>query len=152
MNEKQPTSQDNKLAQQITQHLKQTPVPTLSDQDKDRIFRQAWQQSHTSKLGWSIMDFLRRPAISFSLGLALGCIAMAICLRPQQSLIELNAPVLTIESLGSTQAYSGKTLQGLYPHIENPKIVVEKPDLDSESRRVLYGTLDDGEVYVVWNL
>jgi hypothetical protein len=40
----------------------------------------------------------------------------------------------------------------LYPQIENPKIVVEKAEESAVPQRVLYGTLDEGETYVVWNL
>jgi len=48
--------------------------------------------------------------------------------------------------------YTGKVVEGLYPQIENPKIVVERPQKSSTPQRVLYGTLDNGETYVVWNL
>jgi hypothetical protein len=60
--------------------------------------------------------------------------------------------MLTVERTRHAQVYKGKVVERLYPQIENPKIVVEKTEESSTPQRVLYGTLDDGEVYVVWNL
>jgi len=60
--------------------------------------------------------------------------------------------MLTIEHTRYAQVYKGKVVERLYPQIENPKIVVEKAEGSSPPQRVLYGTLDEGEVYLVWNL
>jgi hypothetical protein len=59
---------------------------------------------------------------------------------------------LAVERAGYTQIYTGRVVERLYPQIENPKIVVERPQKAAAPQRVLYGTLDQGETYVVWNL
>ena len=61
-------------------------------------------------------------------------------------------PRFAVEHTRNTQTYTGKLLQKLYPQVENPKVVVEKTQESSTPQRVLYGTLDKGEIYVVWNL
>ncbi len=152
MNDKHFTPKDDQALQKIAKQLDPINVPILSSQEKDSIFRQAWLQSHPQKSNGFLLDLWRRPAVTFALGLVLGCVVMFACLRPHVARAAKTDSTLTVESLGSTQTYTGKALQGLYPHIENPKLVVEKTDQDSTPRRVLYGTLDDGDVYVVWNL
>ena len=61
-------------------------------------------------------------------------------------------PSLVIERTGDKEIYSGRIVQELYPQVENPKIVAEKTPESDSPQRVLYGTLDKGEIYVVWNL
>jgi hypothetical protein len=144
--------QDYQSFLQIIEQLDQTTVPELSTREKADIFRHAWIQSSPARSKWSLVDAWRRLAVTFVLGLALGCVAMAIYLRPHDSQAAPTNPVLAVESLGPTQTYTGKTLQSLYPDIENPRLVLEKANQNSDQRRVLYGTLDEGNVYVVWNL
>jgi len=50
------------------------------------------------------------------------------------------------------KTYEGKILRALYPQIENPRVTVEKNQETADPRRVLQGTLDEGQVYVLWNL
>ena len=152
MNNKHLPQEDKQTLESIIEQLNSTQVPALSTQEKDRIFREAWLQSHPQRSGSSLLGFWRRPAVTFVLGLALGCVVMFVCLKPQVSQAAPSQPVLIVESLGSTQTYTGKAVQGLYPQLENPKLVVEKTTQEKIAHRVLYGTLDDGDVYVVWNL
>jgi hypothetical protein len=130
-------------------------VPELSATEKAEIFRRAWQPpSRDRSRAWAWLSLLRRPAVTFALGLALGCALMLawVRVRPDTSQSNGAEPPFTVEHTRYTQIYAGKALQGLYPRIENPKMVVEKTQEASAPRRVLYGTLDQGEVYVVWNL
>ncbi len=140
---------------QIVEQSERIPVPELSMRDRAEIFRRSWPKpSETRPSIWHVLAFWRRPAVTFALGLALGCFLMFGCMKTRADLTQA-APAeqtLTIERLGDTQAYGGKVVQALYPRIENPKMVVEKAEDAAESRRVLYGTLDEGQVYVVWNL
>lgn len=139
----------------ILEQLDQVPVPELSAREKAEIFRRSWQrQSHESSRVRAWLALLRRPAVTFALGLAFGCVLMLAFMRtrtdgPQPTVAE---QPFTVERTRYTQTYAGKVLQGLYPQIENPKMVVEKTRESSPPQRVLYGTLDQGEVYVVWNL
>ncbi len=152
MNEKHSAPKDDQIWQKLADQLESTPVPPLSTQEKDRIFRQAWTQTHPERQDLGLLDFWRRPAVTFSLGLALGCVVMFVGLRPRVAQAAPSEPVLAVESLGATQTYTGKAVQGILPQLENPKLVVEKTEPKDAPRRVLYGTLDDGDVYVVWNL
>lgn len=130
-------------------------APELSATEKADIFRCAWQSrpKAASGLPWWL-GVLKRPAVTFAFGLALGCIAMFAWMRPQPVTAEPVAaePSLTVERTRYTQTYAGKAVQTLYPEIENPKIVVEQAEESDPPQRVLYGTLDEGEIYVVWNL
>lgn len=152
MNDKHFTPEDGQAVQKIVEHLNSAHIPSLSTQEKNRIFRQAWTQTHPQESSLGLRDFWRQPAVTFGLGLALGCLVMFVGLRPRVSQAASSEPVLAVESLGSAQTYTGKAVQGLYPQLENPKLVVEKTEQKDAPRRVLYGTLDDGDVYVVWNL
>ena len=152
MNHKHLPPKDEQAWESIIGQLNSTQIPPLSTQEKDRIFRQAWTQSHPQGSTLGLLDFWRRPTVTFGLGLALGSIIMFISLRPGVTQAAPSEPTLTVEALGPTQTYTGKSVQRLYPHIENPKLVVEEKTQGSTPRRVLYGTLDDGDIYVVWNL
>ncbi len=139
----------------ILEQLDQAPVPELSAGQKAEIFRRAWQPpSQDRSWVWAWLTLLRRPAVTFALGLALGCVLMFACVRSRPAASESAAtqPPFTVEHTRYAQTYAGQLLQGLYPQIENPKLVVEKTRESADPQRVLYGTLDDGEVYVAWNL
>lgn len=130
-------------------------VPALSATEKADIFRHSWQARPQKRAGlWFWLGLLRQPAVTFAFGLVLGCLAMFAWMRPQPATAEPVAPEppLTVERTRHTQTYAGKAVQALYPEIENPKIVVEQAEDSGAPQRVLYGTLDDGEIYVVWNL
>jgi len=145
----------------VFEQLDQAPVPKLSDRQKAEIFRRSWQDRRRRwSWAWSRLDVFRRPAVTFAMGIALGCVVMSIVLgnRPRVAGLTLpGAPVaadapLTVEHMGRTQVYKGEMVERLYPQIENPRIVVEQAEDSAAPQRVLYGTLDDGEVYLVWNL
>lgn len=141
----------------VLEELDQAPVPELSDRQKAEIFRRSWQDRRHD---WVWLGFLRRPAVAFAAGIILGCAAMFVALssRPSPVLPEImgvaaaEEPPLTVERIQRTQIYKGRVVERMYPWIENPQIVVEKTGESATPQRVLYGTLDDGEVYVVWNL
>jgi len=139
----------------ILDQLEETPVPELSARAKAEIFRGSWRQrSYEWSRLWAWLAFIRRPAVTFTMGLVLGCALTAAALGHR---IELAPPTgaadepLTIEHVGHTQTYTGKVIDGLYPQIENPKIVLERTNR-SAPKRVLYGTVNKGDIYVVWNL
>jgi hypothetical protein len=134
----------------ILDQLDQAPVPELSAGQKADIFRRSWQ-GRPQERSWLVL--LRRPAVAFAAGIILGCTLMFAVMNGRVELIQpasADQPLI-VEHAGQTQTYRGAIIDGLYPQIENPKIVLERTDRSSP-RRVLYGTLDDGEVYVVWNL
>ncbi len=151
--------------QAIFEHLDSMTVPDLSREQKAEIFRRSWQRGRQDRLlVWPAL--FRRPVVAFAAGIVLGCTLMFAVLRGQAGLpqpptadqrVRAVTPtatdrMLTVERTRYTQVYKGKVVERLYPQIENPKIVVEKAEGSAPSQRVLYGTLDDGEVYVVWNL
>ena len=138
----------------VLDQLEETPVPELSARDKAEIFRRSWQeQSYESSRVWMWLAFLRRPAVMFALGIVLGCALMSAVMGHRLELVRPAAAdqPLTVECVGHTQTYRGTIIDGLYPQIENPRIVLEETDR-SIPKRVLYGTVNDGTIYVVWNL
>jgi hypothetical protein len=151
----------------VFEHLDSMPVPDLSAAKKAEIFRRSWQARERDRLRLRVwLEAFRRPAVTFAAGIVLGCTLMLAVTNVRAGLSQpaTTAPrtnvappaaaggMLTIEQTGRTRVYKGKAIERLYPHIENPKIVLEKAEGSAPSQRVLYGTLDGGEVYVVWNL
>ena len=139
----------------LLEQLDRLDVPELSDRDKAEIFRRSWQErSQGWSMVWSWFGWLRQPAVTFAAGIILGCILMFAIARDGAAATQPTAPpqALAVERTSYTQIYTGKLVEGLYPQIENPKIVVERPPRSSAPQRVLYGTLDQGQTYVVWNL
>ncbi len=145
----------------VLEQLDQAHVPELSDRQKAEIFRRSWQnRRHDWSWTWAWLGVLRRPTVTFAAGIALGCAAMFLAMNSRTSPVEVqvDGPLaksespLTIEHIQRTQVYKGKAVERMYPGIENPQIVVEKTEESAKPQRVLYGTLDGGEIYVVWNL
>jgi len=139
----------------VFEQLDRSSVPELSIGQKAEIFRRSWQgQRRSRSLRRIPFTLIRRPAIAFAAGIVLGCF---LTFTATNRRLELVPPVaaadqpLNIEHVGRTQTYTGKAIDGLYPQIENPKIVLERTERSRE-KRVLYGTVDDGQIYVVWNL
>ncbi len=153
-------SQDRLLSEyrsflMLLEQLDRVPVPELSAREKAEIFRRAWQgQSQDRSPAWSWLGLLRRPAVTFAMGIVLGCSLMFAVAKGRDAVPQPASPQpsLTVERAGYTQIYTGKIVKDLYPQIENPKIVIEKPKESSPPQRILYGTLDEGETYIVWNL
>jgi len=139
----------------LLEQLDRVPVPELSARQKAEIFRQSWQGWPQGwSWAWARLGLLRRPAVTFAMGIVLGCSLMFTVARSRAAVPQPPSPSqpLAVERAGYTQIYTGKVVDRLYPQIENPKIVVERPQESSVPQRVLYGTLDQGETYVVWNL
>ena len=145
----------------VFEQLDQAPVPKLSDRQKAEIFRRTWESRRCDwSWTWAWLGALRRPAVTFAAGIALGCAVMFLALNghPRPVEVQVDGPLaksespLTIEHIQRTQVYKGKAVERMYPGIENPQIVVEKSTESAKPQRVLYGTLDGGEIYVVWNL
>ena len=139
----------------VLRQLDRAPLPALSARERADIFRRSWPgQSQRRASVWTWLALWRRPAVTFSLGIVLGCLLMFVCMRDQPTLSPPTStePPLTVERIGRRHTYGGKILQEFYPDIENPKMVVEETQGASEPQRVLHGTLDNGEIYVVWNL
>ena len=138
----------------VLDQLEVAPVPELSAWEKEEIFRRSWREpSYESSRLWTWFAFLRRPAVTFALGIVLGCVLMSAVTGNRLELVRPAAAdqPLTVEHMGYTQAYRGTIIDGLYPHIEDPRIVLEGGD-QSAPKRVLYGTINNGEIDVVWNL
>jgi hypothetical protein len=119
------------------------------------IFRRSWQERpQESSLFLTLIGFFRQPAVTFVLGIVIGCFLVSAITNGHTD-IPLTVspdPMLTIEHTKYTETYGGKAIEELYPQFENPKIVIERAEETSEPHRALHGTLDDGEIYVVWNL
>jgi hypothetical protein len=152
--------------QAVFEHLDSITGPELSRVQKDEIFRRSWRHGRPDRLRvWPVV--FRRPLVAFAAGIVLGCTLMFAVMharagRSQTPMVDQRVStvarstaadrMLTIEQTRYTQIYKGKIVERLYPQIENPRIVVEKAEESSPPQRVLYGTLDDGKVDVVWNL
>lgn len=139
----------------IFEQLDHATVPELSSSQKTEIFKQSWQerpQESSWVLTW--LDFFRKPAVAFALGIVIGCIVMSVATNNRVDLTQTVSaePLLAVEQTKYTQTYKGKMIEEFYPEFENPKIVLEKAGESSQPQRTLYGTLDNGEITVVWNL
>jgi uncharacterized membrane-anchored protein YhcB (DUF1043 family) len=139
----------------VFEQLDMSIVPELSSGQKAKIFRQSWQE-RPQESSWILtwLAFFRKPAVAFALGIAIGCIVMSLATNNRIDIVEPASAqqFLTVENTKYTQTYKGKVIEEFYPEFENPKIVLEKAGETMQPQRTLYGTLDNGEVYVVWNL
>ena len=137
--------------------LDEMSVPDLSYREKAKIFRESWQERpKVPSMLFMLISFFRRPVVTFMLGIVIGFFLVSTVKsdksEPPLPIKDSPEELLTIERTEYVQTYKGKIIKELYPQFENPKIVIEKAEETSEPHRVLHGTLDDGEIYVVWNL
>jgi len=137
------------------EQLDQADVPKLSSGQKAKIFKQSWQK-RPREYSWILtwLDLFRKPAVAFVLGIVIGCIVMSVAKNKRLDLTQTVSaePFLAVEQTKYTQTYRGKMIEEFYPEFENPKIVLEKAGETTRPQRTLYGTLDNGEIAVVWNL
>ncbi|MCP4613701.1 MAG: hypothetical protein GY845_33850 [Planctomycetes bacterium] len=137
------------------EQLDQMPVADLPYKVKAKIFRQSWQgRPQESPSILTLLNFFRQPALTFALGIAIGCILMSIVMNDPIDLTGTASAdeLLKIEHTRYSQTYKGKIIDDFYSEFENPKIVIEKTGEAAPPQRTLHGTLDNGEIYVVWNL
>jgi hypothetical protein len=139
----------------VLEQLDRSIVPELSSSQKEIIFKRSWRE-RPQEPSWILtwLDFFRKPAVAFTLGIVIGCIVMSVVKSDRLGLVEKASAgqLLTVENTKYTQTYKGRIIDELYPQFENPKIVLEKAEESVPPQRALYGTLDNGEIYVVWNL
>ncbi len=137
------------------EQLDQAAVPELSSGQKAEIFRQSWQgRPQESPWIFTLINFFRQPALTFALGIMIGCILMSVVMNDPIDLAGTASAdeLLEIEHTRYSRTYKGKIIDDFYSEFENPEIVVEKAGEDAKPQRTLHGTLDNGEIYVVWNL
>ncbi|MHC4532812.1 MAG: hypothetical protein ACYS6K_02570 [Planctomycetota bacterium] len=139
----------------IFEQLDQMPVPDLPHREKAKIFRRSWQgrpQELPSIL--TLLNFFRKPALTFAVGIVFGCILMSVVMNNPIDLTGTASAdeLLEIEHTKYSRTYKGKLINDFYSEFENPKIVIEKTGEAAPQQRTLHGTLDNGEIYVVWNL
>jgi uncharacterized membrane-anchored protein YhcB (DUF1043 family) len=139
----------------VLEQLDQATVPELSSSQKAEIFRRSWREG-PQEPSWILtwLDFFRKPAVAFLLGIVIGCIVMSVATNKRLDVTQTVSAdsLLTVEHTKYTRTYKGKIVDEFYPEFENPKIVLEKEEESARPQRALYGTLDNGEIYVVWNL
>ena len=137
------------------EQLDQMPVPDLPYREKAKIFRLSWQQRPQESPGiLTLLNFFRQPALTFALGIAIGCGLMSVVMNDPIDLTGTASAdeLLQIEHTRYSRTYKGKIVDDFYSEFENPKIVIEKAGQAEPQQRTLHGTLDNGEIYVVWNL
>ena len=137
------------------EQLDQSGVPELSSQQKARIFRQSWQgQPQESPWILTLLNFFRQPALTFAIGIVIGCILMSAVVSDSIKLTTTAAAeeLLKVEHTRYSRTYKGKIIDDFYSELENPRVVLEKAGDDRPPQRTVHGTLDNGEIYVVWNL
>ncbi|MHC4119840.1 MAG: hypothetical protein ACYSWO_20280 [Planctomycetota bacterium] len=137
------------------EQLDQAAVPELSSGQKAEIFRQSWQ-GRPQECPWllTLLNFFRQPALTFALGIAIGCILMSVVTDDPIDLVGTASAeeLLEIEHTRYSLTYKGKIIDDFYSEFENPRIVLERAGEAEPPQRTLHGTLDNGEIYVVWNL
>ena len=139
----------------VLEQVDQATVPELSMHQRAEIFRRSWpaRAQHPAR-AWTWLAFWKRPAVTFALGVVVGC-ALVIGITRAHPAPSQPIPVeekFTVEHTRQAETYGGKVLEGLYPQIENPTMVIERTPEASPPRRVLHGTLDNGKIQVLWNL
>jgi hypothetical protein len=139
----------------VLEQLDQSVVPELTSRQKAKIFRQSWQ-GRPQESSWILvlLHFFKQPAMTFVLGIVIGCIIMSVIMNGH---IQLTGTAtakepLKVEHTGYSRIYKGTIIDDFYSEFENPEIVLEKAGQNAPEQRTLHGTLDKGEVYVVWNL
>jgi len=135
--------------------LDQAAVPELSSGEKAEIFKQSWQgRPQESPWIFTLINFFRQPALTFALGIVIGCILMSVVMNDPIDLAGTASAdeLLEVEHTRYSRTYKGKIIDDFYSEFENPEIVVEKAGEAAPPQRTLHGTLDNGEIYVVWNL
>jgi len=136
------------------EQLDQAVVPELSAVRKAEIFRQSWR-GRPQESPWIVMllNVFRQPALTFALGIVIGCVVMSAAKNDPVDLTGTASAdeLLEIEHTRYSRTYKGRIIDDFYPEFENPKIVLEKGGEAEPTRRTLHGTLDNGEIYVVWN-
>ena len=137
------------------EQLDDATVPELSASQKAGIFEQSWQD-RPKDAPWifTLLSFFRQPALAFACGIVIGCILMSVVMNAP---IELTGTasadeLLKVEHTRYSRTYKGKIINDFYSEFENPEIVIEQADQIEPPQRTLHGTLDNGEIYVVWNL
>jgi hypothetical protein len=139
----------------IFEQLDDAVVPELSSGQKAEIFKQSWHdRPQESPWIFTLLNFFRRPALTFACGIVIGCILMLVVLNDPIELVSTaNADeLLEIEHTRYSRTYKGKIVNDFYSEFENPEIVLEKAGETAPEQRTLHGTLDNGEIYVVLNL
>jgi len=137
------------------EQLDQATVPELSPGQKAEIFKQSWQgRPQESTWIFTLINLFRKPALTFALGIVIGCAVMSVVLNDPIDLVGTAAAdeLLEVEHTRYSRTYKGKIIDDFYSEFENPEIVVEKAGQAAPPQRTLHGTLDNGEIYVVWNL
>jgi hypothetical protein len=137
------------------EQLGQSVVPELSAGQKAEIFRQSWQgRSQESPWIVTLLNFFRQPALTFALGIVIGCIVMSAAKNDPVDLTGTASAdeLLEIEHTRYSRTYKGKIIEDYYSELECPEIVLEKAGEAEPTQWTLHGTLDNGEIYVVWNL
>jgi len=137
------------------EQLDNSVVPELSSGQKADIFRQSWQsRPQESPLIFTLLNFFRQPALTFTLGIVIGCILMLVVMNDPIKLVGTASAdeLLEIEHTRYSRTYKGKIIDDFYSEFENPRIVLEQAGEAAPPQRTLHGTLDNGEIYVVWNL
>ena len=136
------------------EQLDQSAVPELSWAQKAEIFRQSWQ-GRPQKSAWIliVLNFFRQPALTFALGIVIGCIVMSVVMNDPIGLAATASAdeLLEVEHTRYSWTYKGKIIDDFYSELENPRIVLEQAAADAPAQRTVQGTLDNGEIYVVWN-
>ena len=125
---------------QTFEQLDQMPVPNLPSREKAMIFRKSWQgRPQEPSLFLSLIDFFRQPAVTFALGIVIGCIVTFVVAKEHRAPPEKTVTadkLLTVEHTRYTHTYKGKIINEFYPQFENPKIVVEKAEESSSVWKV----------------
>ena len=137
------------------EQLDQAAVPELSHGQKADIFKHSWQgRPREAPWTFTLRDVFRRPALTFALGMVVGCILMSVVLDAPINLsgTASSDELFKVEYTRHSRTYTGKIIDDFYSEFENPEIVLEESGEAGPPRATLHGTLDNGEICVVWNL
>lgn len=143
-------------------------APSLPPAEKVDLFEHAWQKAQKDRLHvnntyrnhrntppyLALWKYISRPAFTFAFGLAVGVFLTLAYAQGSLDVAQeaVAQPALTVHGNGLVKTISGQAIDDMYPFVENPIVVTQpaKP-YTQEKQRVLYGTVENGSIQVVWN-
>lgn len=128
------------------------PPPVLSPAERVDQFERAWERSGRGRqkqpVRWNEMW---RYACSFGLGLLVGVVCILAFMQETRADNRKEESARLRREI--PQPLRGKDLETVYSRLENPIIIVERtPDQTTAEKQILYGTIDEGKVQVIWNM
>ena len=130
--------------------------PELHPSRRVEIFENAWNRSRNLSVdrGWTVWAVLRHVC-TFGIGIAVGMLMIVSQTAGSTGWLgDSTSQPRTIQTMDLIpQHLQSQALENIYSNLESPFLVVEEnTENPQKSKRVLYGSTDNGAFQIVWNL